>query len=292
MDVFVQILLSGLTLGAVYAISTIGLALVYGALNMLNMAQGATLAIGGYVCMWAMQVAGLPAPFAAVLAMLAGAIIGGVLFIAAARPMLGAPSFETRIFIATIGVALMLESVVLKVFGPQPQAQSLRIDGAIQFGRVNLPLQNVLIFATALAMLFLVASLLGKSRIGRAIRATSMNREAALLMGVPINRVYAMILMISGGLAALSGIMISSLSGLLPTMGADPMMKAFIICVVAGLGNVNGAALTAFLLGILEAVIQYLFGVQYAFAILLCIVIAVLIWRPQGVFGLKEVVRL
>lgn len=292
MDVFLQILLSGLTLGAVYAVSTIGLALVYGALNMLNMAQGATLAIGGYVCMWAMQVAGLPAPLAAILAMLAGAVIGGVLFIAAARPMLGAPNFETRIFIATIGVALMLESVVLKVFGPQPQAQSLRIDGAIQFGQVNLPLQNVLIFATALAMLFLVASLLGKSRIGRAIRATSMNREAALLMGVPINRVYAMILMISGGLAALSGIMISSLSGLLPTMGADPMMKAFIICVVAGLGNVNGAAFTAFLLGILEAVIQYLFGVQYAFAILLCIVIAVLIWRPQGVFGRKEVVRL
>jgi branched-subunit amino acid ABC-type transport system permease component len=86
--------------------------------------------------------------------------------------------------------------------------------------------------------------------------------------------------------------MVSSLSGLLPTMGADPMLKAFVICVVAGLGNVPGAAIAAFLLGLLEAVIQYLFGVQYAFAILLALVICVLIWRPYGLFGKRQVVRL
>jgi branched-subunit amino acid ABC-type transport system permease component len=98
--------------------------------------------------------------------------------------------------------------------------------------------------------------------------------------------------LLSGALAALSGVMISSLSGLLPTMGADPMLKAFVICVVAGLGNVSGAALAALALGVLEALIQYLFGVQYAFAILLALVIAVLIWRPAGLFGKIQVVRL
>ena len=287
-----QILFSGLTLGAVYAVSTIGLALVYGAMNMLNMAQGALLAVGGYVCLWAMQDLGLPAPLAALVAMAAGAVLGGLIFALAARPMLGAPGFETRIFIATIGLGLVLESGILKLFGPQPQAQSLKLDGSLMVGRVGLPWQNLLIFATALAMLVLVALILGRSRLGRAIRATSMNREAAQLMGVPIRRIYALILMISGALAALSGIMVSALAGLLPTMGADPMLKAFIICVVAGLGNVPGAAGVAFLLGMLEALIQYLFGVQYAFAILLCVVIAVLIWRPQGLFGQKEVVRL
>lgn len=292
MDVALQILFSGLTLGAVYAVSTIGLALIYGALNMLNMAQGGLLALGGYMAMWAMQTMGFPAPLAALTAMAAGAVAGGLIFLLAARPMLGGEGFETRIFIATIGIGLMLESLILKAFGPQPQAQSLRLDGGLMFGRVNLPWQNLLIFATALAMLAGVALLLGRSRLGRAIRATSMNREAAQLMGVPIRRIYLTILMLSGALAALSGIMISSLSGLLPNMGADPMLKAFIVCVVAGLGNVPGAALVAFAIGMLEALIQYLFGVQYAFAILLCLVIAVLIWRPQGIFGQKEVVRL
>lgn len=292
MDVALQILFSGLTLGAVYAVSTIGLALIYGALNMLNMAQGGLLALGGYMAMWAMQTMGFPAPLAALTAMAAGAVAGGLIFLLAARPMLGGEGFETRIFIATIGIGLMLESLILKAFGPQPQAQSLRLDGGLMFGRVNLPWQNLLIFATALAMLAGVALLLGRSRLGRAIRATSMNREAAQLMGVPIRRIYLTILMLSGALAALSGIMISSMSGLLPNMGADPMLKAFIVCVVAGLGNVPGAALVAFAIGMLEALIQYLFGVQYAFAILLCLVIAVLIWRPQGIFGQKEVVRL
>jgi branched-subunit amino acid ABC-type transport system permease component len=86
--------------------------------------------------------------------------------------------------------------------------------------------------------------------------------------------------------------MISSLSGLLPNMGGDPMLKAFVICVVAGLGNVYGAVLAAIVLGLLEALIQYVIGVQYSFAILLVLVIAVLIWRPSGIFGKSQVVRL
>ena len=88
------------------------------------------------------------------------------------------------------------------------------------------------------------------------------------------------------------GIMISSLSGLLPNMGGDPMLKAFVICVVAGLGNVYGAVAAAIVLGLLESLIQYVFGVQYSFAILLMLVIAVLIWRPAGLFGRTQVVRL
>jgi branched-subunit amino acid ABC-type transport system permease component len=97
---------------------------------------------------------------------------------------------------------------------------------------------------------------------------------------------------LSAALAAVSGIMISSLSGLLPNMGGDPMLKAFVICVVAGLGNVYGAVAAAVVLGVLESVIQYVFGVQYSFAILLLLVIAVLIWRPAGLFGRTQVVRL
>jgi branched-subunit amino acid ABC-type transport system permease component len=137
-----------------------------------------------------------------------------------------------------------------------------------------------------------VAFTLSKTRMGRAIRATAQNRDAAQLMGIRVGRVYAQVLAISGALAAVSGVMISSLSGLLPNMGGDPMLKAFVICVVAGLGNVYGAVLAAIVLGLLEALIQYVIGVQYSFAILLVLVIAVLIWRPSGIFGKSQVVRL
>jgi len=292
MDVLVQIISSGLTLGAMYAVSTIGLALVYGSLNMLNMAHGALLALGGYVCLYVMTALGLPAILAIFAAMAVCGVAGLLIYHLAARPMLSSRNFETQIFIATIGIGAVLENVILRLFGPQPMAQPLNLQGAVTIGNVHIPNQNILIFGVSVLMMVAVALLLNNTRIGRAIRATAQNRDAAQLMGIRVGRVYAQVLAISGALAAVSGIMISSLSGLLPNMGGDPMLKAFIICVVAGLGNVYGAAAVAFALGLLVALIQYAFGVQYSFAILLLIVIAVLIWRPAGLFGRTQVVRL
>ena len=292
MDVLIQIIASGLTLGAMYAVSTIGLALVYGALNMLNMAHGAILALGGYICFYVMTVLGLPAIVGVAAAALICGTVGLAIYHLAARPMLNSANFETQIFIATIGIGTVVENVILRLFGPQPKAQPLNLHGALQIGHVSIPLQNILILGVAVAMMVGVAWLLGRTRTGRAIRATAQNREAAQLMGVRIGRVYAQVLALSGALAAVSGIMISSLAGLLPNVGADPMLKAFVICVVAGLGQVRGAVLAALVLGLLESAIQFAVGVQYSFAILLVIVIAALIWRPYGLFGRKQVVRL
>lgn len=292
MDVLVQVIASGLTLGAMYAISTVGLTLVYGSLNMLNMAYGALLALGGYICLYVMTSLGLPAIVGAVAAMVGCGFVGLLIYHLAARPMLSSGNFETQIFIATIGIGAVLENVILRVFGPQPVAQPLTLTGAIVIGKVHVPTQNIFILAAAFVMMGMIAFLLGSTRAGRAIRATAQNRDAAQLMGVRIGRIYAGVLALSGALAAISGIMISSLSGLLPNMGGDPMLKAFVICVVAGLGNVYGAVTAAILLGLLEAGAEYLLGVQYSFAVLLVLVIGVLIWRPYGLFGRKQVVRL
>jgi branched-chain amino acid transport system permease protein len=292
MDVLVQVIASGLTLGAMYAISTVGLTLVYGSLNMLNMAYGALLALGGYICLYVMTSLGLPAIVGALAAMVGCGFVGLLIYHLAARPMLSSGNFETQIFIATIGIGAVLENVILRVFGPQPVAQPLTLTGAIVIGKVHVPTQNIFILAAAFVMMGMIAFLLGRTRAGRAIRATAQNRDAAQLMGVRIGRVYAGVLALSGALAAISGIMISSLSGLLPNMGGDPMLKAFVICVVAGLGNVYGAVTAAILLGLLEAGAEYLLGVQYSFAVLLVLVIGVLIWRPYGLFGRKQVVRL
>jgi branched-subunit amino acid ABC-type transport system permease component len=144
----------------------------------------------------------------------------------------------------------------------------------------------------AVLLMAALALVLQKSRIGRAIRATAQNRDAARLMGVRVGVVYALVLAISGGLAAISGITLSSLSSLLPNMGADPMLKAFIICVVAGLGRVPGSVVAALFIGLFEAVVQYTLGVRFGFAMLLLLVIVVLIWKPQGVFGRHQGVRL
>ncbi len=292
MDVVIQIIASGLTLGAIYAVSTVGLSLVYGSLNMLNMAHGALLALGGYICFYTMTAFGLPALAGVLAAIAVCGLVGLLIYFSTAAPMLEAPQFETRVFIATIGFGAVIENIVLRLFGPQPTRQPLKIAGDIVVGNVHIPNQNLLILAVALGLMVAVALLLKRSRLGRAIRATAQNREAAQLMGVRVGQIYALVLAISGGLAAISGIMVSSLSSLLPNMGGDPMLKAFIICILAGLGNVTGAVISAIGLGLLEATLQYNLGVQYSFALLLLLVIVVLIWRPHGLFGRQHVVRL
>ncbi|OYR21610.1 branched-chain amino acid ABC transporter permease [Brucella pseudogrignonensis] len=292
MNVIFQVLASGLTLGATYAISTVGLALVFGAMNMLNMSHGAILALGGYMAWFALVGLGLPPLIGVLVAIAVCAASGVLIYLLIARPMLNTEGFETRIFIATIGFGAVMESTILLLFGPQPKPQPLAVQGGLSFGGVHLPLQNLLIFLLAVLLMVALALLLQKSRMGRAIRATAQNRDAARLMGVRVGAVYAMVLAISGGLAAISGITISSLSSLLPNMGGDPMLKAFIICVVAGLGRVPGSVVAAVFIGLFEAVIQYTLGVRFSFALLLLLVIVVLIWKPQGVFGRHQGVRL
>lgn len=292
MEVVIQVLASGLTLGAMYAVSTVGLSLVWGALGMLNMAHGAILTFGGYACYYVIARLGLPMPLGLPAAMLAGALIGLAIYHATVRAMLRSPAFETNIIIATVGIGVALENVVLKLFGAYPVPQPLAVAGDFVLGGVHIPNQNLLILAVALVLVYGTALLLGRTRAGRAIRATAQNRDAAQLMGVRVGGVYAQVLALSGALAAVSGIMVSSIATLSPSMGGDPMLKAFIICVVAGLGNVQGAAVAALVLGVVEAGAQYLFGVRFGFATLLLIVIVVLIWRPYGLFGRQQVVRL
>jgi branched-chain amino acid transport system permease protein len=292
MDVVIQIIASGLTLGAMYAVATIGLSLVYGSLNMLNMAHGALLTLGGYVCYAAITHLGLPPSLALVAAACVCALAGLLIYLFTTLPLLRAENFETNIFIATIGIGAIIENLMLKAFGPYPIPQPLAVSGHVIIGNVHIPVQNIVILLTALILMGVIAFLLQRTRTGRAIRATSMNREAAQLMGVRVGRVYAQVLALSGALAAVSGVMISSIATLTPVMGGDPMLKAFIICVVAGLGNVYGAVVAAIVLGLLEAATQYILGVRWSFATLLLMVILVLIWRPYGLFGRRQVVRL
>ena len=181
--------------------------------------------------------------------------------------------------------------MTLLIYGAYPFPQPFSIEEGFYVSSVFVRFQNVLILILAVVTMLLVAALLSRTRMGRAIRATALNREAAQLMGVNVGRVFAQVMGIAGVVAAISGVMLSSITTLAPTMGYDPMLKAFIICVIAGLGNVPGALVAAFVLGLFEAVVQFAVGVRFGFPALLALVIVALIWRPYGVFGRRQVRR-
>jgi branched-chain amino acid transport system permease protein len=292
LEAYLQILVSGLTLGAMYAVGTIGLSLAWGALKMLNMAHSSLIAIGGYASYAVVVQAGLPGMAALPAALIAGALVGALLYYAVVRFMYRNEAFETNVFIATFGIALVLENLVLKLFGAYPLKQPFAIAEGFKIGTVHVPWQNLLIFGVSVLTMLLMAWGLARTRTGRAIRATAQNREAAQLMGVATGRIFAQVLAIAGALAAMSGVLLSSIATLSPQLGFDPMLKAFIICVIAGLGNIAGALYAAFALGLFEAVVQFFLGVRWALPLMMMLVIVALIWRPFGVFGQRQVTRL
>ena len=294
MDVISAVLIAGLTTGALYALATVGLSLVWGSMGMLNMAHAAMLTLGGYVAFTVTTSLGLPAPVGFLASILAGAVAGGLLYLLVVRNLLGndKASFEANVMIATVGVGIALENTVLLTYGGQPLKQPISAPGSFSLGAIGIPYQNMLIVLVVIVMMIFLALLLGRTRMGRAIRATAQNREAAQLMGVAVNRVYFQVLVLSGALAGVCGVMVSSMTQLSPPLGNDPMLKAFIMCVVAGLGNLPGAVAAAFGLALLEAVVQYVAGARWGFPTLLFVVIAVLIWRPAGLFGRVQIRRM
>lgn len=291
METFILVMVSGLTLSGMYALSAIGLSLTWGALGMLNMAHGAFLAVGSYACFTIITQLGAPLWLAIPLAVIISGLVGLLVYLLIVRQMFRHPAFETNIIIATIGLAILSENTILNFFGAYPFRQPLGIEGGFRLSGIFIPYQNIAILASSVVLVGLVGILLGKTRTGCAIRATSMNKDAALLMGVPVGRVYAQVMALSGCLAAVSGIMLSTITTLSPTMGDAPMVKAFIIVAVAGLGNVYGAFFIAIGFGLLEAIFQFTFGVRLAFPLLLLLVIVSLIWRPNGFFGSATILR-
>jgi branched-chain amino acid transport system permease protein len=291
METVTLVILGGLTLGGMYALSAIGLSLIWGAMGILNMAHGSLLAIGGYSCYAIIIYLGFPPLLAIPLAIVAGGLVGFLLYFVIVKHMFHHPAFETNIIIATIGLAILSENIILKLFGAYPFRQPLAVEGGFRIGEILVPYQNLIIIAVSVVMVIGVATFLGRTRSGRAIRATALNQDAALLMGVPIRKVFAQLMITSGALAAVSGVMLSSITTLSPIMGDAPMTKAFIIVAVAGLRNVYGAFYAAFMLGMFEAITQFSLGVRFAFPAMLLLVVFTLILRPYGIFGRETVTR-
>jgi branched-chain amino acid transport system permease protein len=294
LDILIAILIAGFTTGALYALATVGLSLVWGSMGMLNMAHAAMLTLGGYSAYTFSTTLGLPVFVGFTGAIVVGAIAGGLLYILIVRNLLknDKATFESNVMIATVGVGIALENTILLAYGGQPLKQPISATGSLVLGPVSLPYQNMLIVFVVIVLMAVIALLLGRTRMGRAIRATAQNRDAAQLMGVAVNRVYFQVLVLSGAIAGVCGLMVSSMTQLSPPLGNDPMLKAFIMCVVAGLGNLPGAVAAAFGLALLEAFVQYVAGARWGFPTLLFVVIAVLIWRPAGFFGRLQIRRM
>ena len=292
---FVQAIVSGLVMGSIYALMTVGMTLIYGTLRTLNMALGAMVLVGGYVS-W-MLFSGLGwGPLAGLVGAAAVTFVVGVLIQqVAVRPLIGkvGVDFEMTAFISTFAVAIVLANVALEIYGARNKAVPPVISGRLQLIEgVSVSWHSIVMAMVAIAMLVVLGVFLSKTRYGLGISAVAQQLDAARLMGIPVQRVYNLTMGVSSALAGIAGVLLASVFFVSPNAGDLPLLKALIVAIFGGLGSVRGTIVAAYIIGLLEAFISLYFGVKWSLPVLFLVIMVVMLIRPTGLFGKPEEARL
>ena len=283
---FLSYLISGISLGSVYAIIALGYTMVYGIAKMLNFAHGDIIMVGGYVSFCAMSYLGLPALPSALLAMLACTVLGIIIERLAYKPLRSAPSLA--VLITAIGVSYFLQNSALLIWKAAPKSYPAVVSGSAEFfgGELKVPYISLLTIVICLVIMLGLSTFVSKSKMGKAMRACSEDKGAAQLMGINVNRTISMTFAIGSALAAVAGVLLCSFnSQLMPTTGSMPGIKAFTAAVFGGIGSIPGAFLGGLLLGIIEAMAKAYISMQLANSIVFAVLIVVLLVKPSGLLG-------
>jgi branched-chain amino acid transport system permease protein len=303
MTFFGQLLVNGLMLGAVYALAAVAYTLVYGVVRLINFAFGELFMVGAFVTVSLMLTSvrlfgvevvmpGLPFVVAAILAIVFVSALGLFIERVAYRPLRNAPRLAP--LITAIAVSVLLQSVAQTVWGAEelrfPEIPMLQHAPWV-VGGVYVSAKEVLVLAVAVIAMVGLTLLVNHTTLGRAMRATASDMDAAYLVGIPVNRIIAATFVIGSGLAALAGLLYAQAYGFAhPTMGFLPGLKALTAAVLGGIGSFTGAALGGVLLALIESFgAGYLpYGSAYKDALSFGLLILLLYFRPQGLLGRKE----
>jgi branched-chain amino acid transport system permease protein len=300
MDTFIQQLINGLTLGAIYAVVALGYTMVYGIIQLINFAHGEVVMIGAmvaYSVIGALAPTGMP-PVVVVLVATGCAIpacmaIGYAMERAAYRPLRGAPRLAP--LITAIGISIILQHVAMLIWSRNPLAfpQIIRVE---TYSIRGATISNVQIGILTISVLMMagLAGLVYRTKLGTAMRATAHDPRVAGLMGIDSDRIIALTFVIGAALAAVAGVMVAGYYGIAHyTMGSQLGLKAFCAAVLGGIGNIPGAMLGGVLLGVVEALgagyigdlTGNVFGSNYQDVFAFIVLIAVLVLRPSGLLG-------
>jgi len=279
-----QLALNGLALGAAYALVALGFVLVLNAVGAVNFAQGDLVMAGGYVA--AALAALLPVPGLAllpvVMALMAalGLAVSGLAYF----PLIKRPA--TAVFISTIAVGLLLQNTALHLFGPEPRVvPSVWAGEQIRWGALTLSRQSLAVIGVAAALVMGQRWLLGRTQLGRQLRATAQDREMAEALGIPTRAMIAFTFALSAALAGAAGALLGNQFFVTPGEGGALILKAYIAVVIGGWGSLEGAVLGALLVALFETVVAAAISDTAASALLYLALLAILLLRPQGLFG-------
>ena len=277
-----QALTNGLIIGLLYLLMAIGFTLVFGVMRVVNFAHGEFYMLGAFSAY--VFVTKLQLPFlAAVLATFVLTLIIGWLI--EVLVMKGFRGDELNGMIATIGLAMILQNGALMIFGPDPQSMPAVAEGVISLGPVMLPMSRLYVVAFSIVVLVVLYVFLMHTKGGRALRAVVQDIEIANSQGIRSQFMYPLGFGIGVALAAVAGALMAPVFSVSPSIGATPLLKAFIVVILGGLGSIPGAALAALLLGVFESVANTFMSSSFSDMLLFGFVMLMLIFRPAGLLG-------
>ena len=284
---FLQYLINGISIGAVYAIIALGYTMVYGIAKMLNFAHGDVIMVGAYMSYSVTSYLGLPTPVAILVAVVVCTLLGVLIEGLAYKPLRGVPSLA--VLITAIGVSYFLQNAAQLIWGSAPKNfKSIVTMAPVVLFNGQLTITGEVIYTiVASALIMVVLTLfINKSRMGKAMRAVSEDRAAAQLMGINVNQTISTTFAIGSALAAVAGVLLcSTVPTLMPTTGSMPGIRAFTAAVFGGIGSIPGAMLGGILLGIIETFSKAYLSTQFSDAIVFLVLIVILLVKPAGLLG-------
>ncbi len=277
------LLFRGIILGSIYALASIGLSLQWGVLRNLNFSHGAAITFGAYI-MWAgLNWGRFPYPIAFLFLLASCFILGIAIEWLTVRPFF--MKNDSNIFIATVALSTAMSQVYLIAFGGREKMLTPLFDGLLDLGFIRATYHELFSLVVTFITMVVLWFILQKTKTGMSIRAVAQDQVGAILNGINTRMVYGMTLGSATVLAGIAGMLLGPIYFVSPHMGEVPMVKAFIIVILGGLGSLKGTVVAAFIVALVEVLVGRYIGVTWAPLSLFAIMVVILIFKPSGLFG-------
>jgi branched-chain amino acid transport system permease protein len=294
---FIQHFINGLSLGSIYALIALGYTMVFGILQLINFAHGDVYMVGAFIGYYlartlhfGQQSSILELIITLFVSMVSCACLGYLIERLAYRPLRKSP--RINVLITAVGVSLLLEFSGQLLFGADPKffPQLYQPSGDWSLGELRLNPLQLIVFVISLLLMMILQYIIFRTRLGRAMRAVSFNHQFASLMGIPTDRVISSTFMLGSALAGAAGVLVGlTYPKIEPLMGTMPGLKAFVAAVLGGIGNVTGAVVGAFTLGLAEEFLVGYWAPTFRDALAFAILILILLFKPSGLFGSSKI---
>lgn len=286
---WIEMIMSGVVTGTCYAMIGAGLSLIWGTLKMVNLAHGEYYMLGAYFLWMLLTVGNLPLILAVLISIIGVIFFASVIHVAAIRPLLRKPGWNMSPWILTLGIQILLQNLALQIWG------ELYRNVPYFWNRVFKPLgmftmsgQRIIILTGTIFIILALMYMIKRTRLGRAIIATSQDGEYAMMMGVNTKQIYFITYIISAALAAVAGILLCPVYSVNPWMGSTVQTKGLVVCILGGLGSIEGAIIAGIFMGIIESVAVSVIGSEWCDAVAYAFLLIVLYVKPTGIFGKRK----